>query len=127
MAQISNALDTLKGDTTALKLCLDRIIPVRKGRPLPALNKQTDETSVEALLRSVLSGEISPEEGKEVIGLVEGAARVAATQLLTEMRQRQLDALQKAGASGGVVMVPMLDPSKLSTQALEEVLSVITH
>lgn len=103
----------LKGDTTAMKLVLDRIAPVRKGRPIPKLEKHESESSIEALLRAVLEGEISPDEGREVVGLIEGAARVAAAQALTEMRNRQLEVLQKAaqngdGIPGGVMLVPML-------------------
>lgn len=101
-----------RGDPTAMRIVMDRIAPVRKGRPIPKLEKQEGETSIEALLRAVLEGEIAPEEGKEVVGLIESAARVAATQILADMRQRQMDAIQKAadsgGVPGGVMLVPML-------------------
>lgn len=101
-----------RGDPTAMKIVMDRIAPVRKGRPIPKLEKRDGETSIEALLRAVLEGEIAPEEGKEVVGLIESAARVAATQVLADMRQRQMEAIQKAtdsgGVPGGVMLVPML-------------------
>ncbi|WP_426737265.1 hypothetical protein, partial [Pseudomonas aeruginosa] len=101
-----------RGDPTAMRLVMDRIAPVRKGRPIPKLEKRDGETSIEALLRPVLDGEIAPEEGKEVVGLIESAARVAATQVLADMRQRQMEAIQKAtdsgGVPGGVMLVPML-------------------
>ena len=101
-----------RGDPTAMKIAMDRLYPVRKGRPIPKLEKRNGETSIEALLRAVLEGEIAPEEGKEVVGLIESAARVAATQILADMRQRQMDAIQKAtdsgGVPGGVMLVPML-------------------
>jgi len=101
-----------RGDPTAMRIVMDRIAPVRKGRPIPKLEKRDGETSIEALLRAVLEGEIAPEEGKEVVGLIESAARVAATQILADMRQRQMDAIQKAadsgGVPGGVMLVPML-------------------
>ena len=102
----------LSGDTTAMRLVLDRIAPVRKGRPIPKLEKHEKETNIEALLRSVLEGEISPEEGKEVVGLIESAARVAAAEALTQMRSRQLEALKEAaknagGLTGGVMLVPL--------------------
>ncbi len=102
----------MKGDPTAMKIAMDRLYPVRKGRPIPKLEKHDGETSIEALLRAVLEGEIAPEEGKEVVGLIESAARVAATQVLADMRQRQMEAIQKAtdsgGVPGGVMLVPML-------------------
>lgn len=101
-----------RGDPTAMKIAMDRLYPTRKGRPIPKLEKRNGETSIEALLRAVLEGEIAPEEGKEVVGLIESAARVAATQVLADMRKRQMEALQKAadsgGVPGGVMLVPML-------------------
>lgn len=101
-----------RGDPTAMRIVMDRMAPVRKGRPIPKLEKRDGETSIEALLRAVLEGEIAPEEGKEVVGLIESAARVAATQILADMRQRQMEAFQKAadsgGVPGGVMLVPML-------------------
>ncbi len=101
-----------RGDPTAMRIVMDRIAPVRKGRPILKLEKRDGETSIEALLRAVLEGEIAPEEGKEVVGLIESAARVAATQILADMRQRQMEAFQKAadsgGVPGGVMLVPML-------------------
>lgn len=101
----------LKGDTTALKLCLDRIIPPRKGRPLPKLERKEGENPVETLLRAVLDGHVTPEEGRDVVSMVESAARIAATQILADMRQQQIEAIQKAtdaGAlPGGVMLVPL--------------------
>ncbi|MFU4799948.1 DUF5681 domain-containing protein [Pseudomonas aeruginosa] len=101
-----------RGDPTAMRIVMDRVCPQRKGRTIPKLEKQEGETNIDALLRAVLDGEIAPEEGKEVVGLIESAARVAATQVLADMRKRQMEALQKAADSGdlpgGVMLVPML-------------------
>lgn len=101
----------LSGDTTALKLCIDRIIPPRKGRPLPKLERKEGENPVETLLRAVLDGHVTPEEGRDVVSMVESAARVAATQILADMRREQIQAIQKAtdaGAiPGGVMLVPL--------------------
>lgn len=101
----------LSGDTTALKICIDRIIPPRKGRPLPKLERKEGENPVETLLRAVLDGHVTPEEGRDVVSMVESAARVAATQILADMRQQQIEAIQKAtdaGAlPGGVMLVPL--------------------
>lgn len=101
----------LSGDTTALKICLDRIMPARKGRPLPKLERKEGENPVETLLRAVLDGHVTPEEGRDVVGMVESAARVAATQILADMRQQQIQAIQKASNAGaipgGVMLVPL--------------------
>src|SRR5690606_2263321 len=101
----------LRGDPTALKICFDRIAPVRKGRVIPKLTKAENESSVEALLRSVLDGEVTPEEGKEIVGLIESAARVAATQALSQVRFKQVEALEHGPGLGaaGVMMVPIAD------------------
>lgn len=101
----------LKGDPTALKICFDRIAPVRRGRVIPKLTKAENESSVEALLRSVLDGEVTPEEGKEIVGLIESAARVAATQALGQVRFKQVEALEDGpGLKGaGVMLVPVTD------------------
>ena len=101
----------LSGDTTALKICLDRIMPARKGRPLPKLERKEGENPVETLLRAVLDGHVTPEEGRDVVSMVESATRVAATQILADMRREQIQAIQKAtdaGAiPGGVMLVPL--------------------
>ncbi|MWV11154.1 hypothetical protein F3I62_03505 [Pseudomonas sp. R-28-1W-6] len=101
----------MSGDTTALKICIDRIIPTRKGRPLPKLERKEGENPVETLLRAVLDGHVTPEEGRDVVSMVESAARVAATQILSDMRQQQMQAIKKATDSGaipgGVMIVPL--------------------
>lgn len=99
------------GDPTALKIVIDRIAPLRKGRVLPRLRREHGEGSIEALLRAVLDGEITPEEGKSVTSLIEGAAQVAAAQALADIRRRQLELLKAAsegGGSSGVMLVPLL-------------------
>lgn len=55
----------------ALRLCLDRIIPPRKDRPvtfeMPAVNSAKDVVdAIASLLGSVSKGEITPSEAGEV-------------------------------------------------------------
>ena len=100
------------GDPTALKIVMDRIAPVRKGRPLQGLARRSNESSVEALLRAVLEGELTPDEGKDVVGMIESAARIAATKALSDMRQQAVEELRCAGAKAlgaGVMIVPVAD------------------
>jgi hypothetical protein len=56
------------GDGTALRLCLERLIPARRDRPvsfdLPA-------KAMGAILQAVAGGEISPSEGAEIARLLE--------------------------------------------------------
>src|SRR4051794_25831566 len=55
----------LTGDIPALRLCLDRILPPRKDRPvsfvLPEINSAQDAAAtVSAVLAAVAAGEITP-------------------------------------------------------------------
>lgn len=71
------AIDLAKGgDTVALRMCLDRLMPVRKDRPitfvLPEIEKAADLTkATSALMQGVASGEITPSEAAELSKLVE--------------------------------------------------------
>lgn len=65
----------LNGDTTALRLCLDRLAPPRKDAPvvfdLPAI--RTAEDAVEAsaaLLTAVAGGDVTPDEAGRVMALL---------------------------------------------------------
>jgi hypothetical protein len=111
----------LAGDPVALKLVLDRIAPVRKGRSLPTIDVKDGEGKIEALLRAVLDGELTPDEGQSVIGLIESAARIQVAHALEDQRRAQLDALKKAQESGavqgGVMLVPVLDLQNWDAQA----------
>ncbi len=65
----------LAGDTTALRLCLDRLLPPRKDRPisfpLPELKTAEDAVgAAAALLKAVADGELTPMEAAEVSKLV---------------------------------------------------------
>ena len=66
----------LVGDITALRLCLERIIPARKDTPisfeLSEIEKVADiTTAMRAVLNAVANGEITPSEGAEVSKLVD--------------------------------------------------------
>jgi hypothetical protein len=60
------------GDTVALRLCLERIAPVRKGRPialaLPVMLTPADvTTAMSAIISQMAEGETTPEEAASVI------------------------------------------------------------
>jgi hypothetical protein len=74
----------LAGDGIALRLCLDRIIPPRRGRPvqfeLPALETASDlPKALGALLEQTAAGAITPEESTMIVGLVEGKRKALET------------------------------------------------
>lgn len=64
------------GNVLALRLCLERLIPPRKDRPislkLPKLEGVADIPMVlEAVLKAVAQGEITPGEGQAVAAMLE--------------------------------------------------------
>lgn len=65
----------LEGDTTALRLCLDRIAPARRDAPvcfdLPDIRTVEDAVGASsALLAAVAAGEVTPDEAGRVMALL---------------------------------------------------------
>jgi len=70
----------LAGDSTAMRLCLDRILPPRRERPvsfkLPRLHAPGDAAeAMAALIGAVAAAEITPGEAAELAKLVEAFVR----------------------------------------------------
>jgi Family of unknown function (DUF5681) len=89
----------LAGDTTALRLCLERILPARKDRPvqleLPPLEGVQDFAKATiTLIGAVAAGELTPAEAGEVAKLIEGH-RTAIEMADLEERVRRLEEGQK--------------------------------
>ena len=87
----------LEGDTTALRLCLERIAPPRKDAPvkftLPEMATASDAArAVAAVIEAVSEGDLTPAEANAVAGLVEGFRRA----LETEDLARRMDALEQS-------------------------------
>jgi hypothetical protein len=64
------------GDSVALRICIERLIPPRRDRPvsfdLGALNGPADALqAVVSVLRAMAAGEITPTEAAAVAGLLE--------------------------------------------------------
>lgn len=83
----------LEGDTTALRLCLERIAPPRKDSPvtfhLPKMKSAGDAArAAAAILQAVASGELTPTQGAHAMGLVDGFRRVLE---VTEIETRLAD------------------------------------
>jgi len=82
-----------EGDTVALRLCLDRLSPARKDRPvafaLPAISTTADVVKASAaLLQAVASGELTPSEAAELGKLVEAHVRaIEATELQARLER----------------------------------------
>ena len=80
----------LEGDTTALRLCLERIAPPKKDAPvqfdLPPMQSAADAAKAAgAVLDAVAAGDLTPTEGAHIMGLVETYRRTLET---TELEAR---------------------------------------
>jgi hypothetical protein len=70
----------LAGDTVALRMCMDRIAPPRKDRPvafpLPAIEKASDALkATTTIVAAVARGELTPLEAAALSGLVDSFMR----------------------------------------------------
>lgn len=86
----------LDGDITALRLCLERIAPPRKDSPIrftaPEMTSAQDAASAMAgVVKAVSEGELTPQEGAAVTGLIEAFRR----SLETEELERRVSELEK--------------------------------
>jgi hypothetical protein len=83
----------LGGDMTALRLCLDRILPPRKDRPvvfsIPVIQTAADaKMASAALLSAVAAGSLTPSEAAEVGKLVDAYLKaIEVTELLTRIEK----------------------------------------
>ncbi len=91
----------LAGDLTALRLCLDRLLPPRKDRhvpfALPKLETAADAVQASAaLVEAVAKGELTPSEAAELSKLVEGFTRA----LEAHDHEQHLERLEAQAAAG---------------------------
>ncbi len=93
-ALTQKAIDlALTGDLAALRICLDRILPPRKDRPLtfdfPQITNAAEAAAtMSAILAAVASGEITPTEASEIGKLVDSYVRaVEATELAARIER----------------------------------------
>lgn len=87
----------LEGDSTALRLCLDRLLPPRRDRriefDLPPIETAADALSASsAVLAACANGVLSPGEAAEIMGLVATHVRMLE---MNEIEAR-LSALEEA-------------------------------
>ncbi len=80
----------LDGDTTALRLCMERILSPRRDRPLtfalPKIESAADAAqAMSAIIVAVAAGEVSPSEATEIARLLEGFVKLVET---TELEKR---------------------------------------
>lgn len=75
----------LQGDTTALRLCLERICPPRKSRPvnitLPEVKTAEGVADAQAaVVQAVAEGDLTPEEGTAITNILEARRKAIETQ-----------------------------------------------
>ncbi len=80
----------LEGDMQALKLCLERICPPRKSRPiqidLPNVTTAADVTAAQgAVIAAMARADITPDEANTISGVLEAKRRAIET---TEIEER---------------------------------------
>ena len=85
----------LEGDLTALRLCLDRICPPKKSRPinieLPESKTAGGVSEAQAaVVQAVGEGEITPQEGQILSNILESRRK----SIETEDHERRLDELE---------------------------------
>lgn len=89
----------LEGDPVAMRLCLERLVPPRKDRPLafnlPPVGGAKDHPAVlGAVLDAVAGGDLTPSEGQAFAALMEQHRRAIETAEIVE----RLEALEARGA-----------------------------
>jgi hypothetical protein len=75
----------LDGDTTALRLCQERIAPPRKDAPvlfsLPEMKNASDAlTAINSIVQAVSNGDLTPGEATSMTGLIETFRKSAETE-----------------------------------------------
>ena len=91
----------LAGDMSALKLCLDRLVPPRRDRPvtfdLPAVQSASDHPdALGTILSAVAAGELTPGEAQAFAGILKEHRAAIETAELAD----RLDALEERLSNG---------------------------
>ena len=89
----------LEGDLSAIKMVLDRVAPARKSRPViidipPTVDARGVALAQAAVVASVAGGDITPDEGMALSGLLEARRKAIETEELAA-RLQHLEAAVK--------------------------------
>ena len=89
----------LQGDIRALRLCIERLVQARRQRALhfklPPVKTLSDVIAAsESVLSGVTQGELTPDEGQVLSGILDGRRRTIESQEL-DQRLRAVEALNK--------------------------------
>lgn len=94
------ALMAMKGDPTAMRLCMERLIPPRKDQPvkfkLPLVRTAAEVAeAVSVVLKAVSRGQLTPAEGQMIAAILEGRRRV----IETEEHEARIRALESGSVT----------------------------
>jgi hypothetical protein len=94
----------IKGDGTALRVCMDRVSAPMKERTvafeLPPMTTAADAIiALGAIAQAVADGDLTPTEAGDLAKLVQGFAQTVSTADL-EQRIKRIEELQQAAAGG---------------------------
>ena len=87
----------LEGDTVALRLCLERILPPRKDRPIrltlpPIQSAQDTVTAMSRIIEAATTGQIDPHQAQNLAALIETQRKAVETldleSRITELEQQ---------------------------------------
>src|SRR5713226_10585370 len=100
--------EALRGNSMALRLCIERLMPVRRQPTLRfklPLTKTVDEVAAasEALVDGVARGQLTPAEGQALTEMLEGRRRVMEN-------QAQRDEIDVSNRPVPVIMIPAIVP-----------------
>src|ERR1700691_4825452 len=75
------ALMAIQGDPTALRLCLEPLLPPRRNSPvrfqLPPINSAADVArAILKVIQGVANGKLAPAEGEKITALLESVQRI---------------------------------------------------
>lgn len=88
----------LAGDTTALRICIDRLVAPVRGNPVNIDNfTGTLSERGERVMEAIAQGSISAEEAAALMSVIQMQARIVESDEL----EKRLSALEKALAGGG--------------------------
>jgi hypothetical protein len=78
-----------QGDMPAIRLCMDRLAPARKGEPvafdLPPLDKPADSVAAAAtIVAAVAAGELTPSEAADLAKVIDVYVRAIETKAFDE-------------------------------------------
>jgi hypothetical protein len=84
------------GDTVALRLCLDRIIPTRRERvvtlDLPDIVGADVAPALAAIIKATANGELTPSEAKSLTDMIAAYATVRALKTSSESHEAETEA-----------------------------------